>query len=153
MRMFPGWPFFHARLILLGIIVLAGCRREEDVPAAKYSWSGSAREECPSTQGAAETVELADLAALPTAYEGKFIRVEGYYYDYFEHAALHPEPEAEIYSGNFDEQVWVSNIDAEYSRQRVQLTGIFTAKSQGHGGQWPGTLCVVSVLKLPGTAG
>jgi len=150
MRIFTGWPLRHACLILLGMTVLTACHRMEDVPAKKYNWSGSALEECPSARGAAKTVELADLAARPTAYEGTFVRVEGYYYNYFEHAALHPEPEAEIYSGDFDKQIWVRGIDAEYSRQRVQLTGIFTAKSRGHGDQWPGTLCVVSVLKLPG---
>lgn len=141
-----------AWLVLSGMSALVGCRQEE-LPVTQRSLSSSKMEECPPARGIAKGVELADLAARPAAYEGKFIQVEGYYYDYFEHAALHPEPEAEIYSGDFSTQVWIHNIDHEYSEQRVQLKGVFTSKSNGHLGQWPGTLCVVSVLKLPSVGG
>lgn len=141
------WPLIRAWLVLSGMSALAGCRQEE-LPATQRGVSSS-KMECPQTRGAAKDVELADLSIRPAAHEGKFIQVEGYYYDYFEHSALHPEPEAGRYGGDFNTQVWIHNIDHEYSGQRVRLRGVFTSKSKGHLGQWPGTLCVVSVLKLP----
>ena len=104
---------------------------------------------CPEASAYVQSVALPDLVASPETYEGKSIRVAGYYYSYFEHSAIYPTPEHEPYSKSFATGAWVLGGDDDLTNQYVTMTGTFTKEFKGHLGQWPGTICVTSMAGAP----
>lgn len=104
---------------------------------------------CPEVSGVYEMSEIGDLIAEPTRFDGKAIKVSGFYHHSFEHQAIYPTPVTD----DFSRGVWVLDADDALKDQRVILRGVYVAGSKneaggwpggGHLGQWPGSICVHS---------
>ena len=100
--------------------------------------------DCPDSRHAALEVDMVDLVSTPEKFEGVKIKTVGFYYRRFEHSALYPDrrdPDTTLFS----EGVWLKGMHSftDLSDHRVRVEGEFTTKSQGHLGQWPGSICVL----------
>ncbi len=90
---------------------------------------------------------IADLTSEPERFEGKFVAVSGYYYQYFENSAIYSTIENKPYSHKFSDGIWLSGVGAEFGGMHINISGIFSQKVKGHLGQWPGTICVTSAIR------
>jgi len=107
------------------------------------SSSAIATGECPPAAGATVAASVSDLARSPARYELKLVRVTGYYRSSFEHSAIYASLPAASDPSPV-EGIWASPLPEGLDGQRVELLGYFTQSVRGHGGQWAGSLCVVS---------
>lgn len=88
-------------------------------------------------------VTIEQLLASPAKYEGRAVRFDGYYFRDFEHVGIYPAAE-DGPQFHTDRGLWVlEGLPERYIGRRVTVEGIFTARSHGHIGQWPATICNV----------
>ncbi len=101
---------------------------------------------CPSAPGSYEASTVAELTTHPERFNGKAIKVSGYYTHSFEHSAIYSTPQ-DPFSATFSEGLWtlMSTDKSPDSGDHVTLRGIYTTSTRGHLGQWPGSICVHSV--------
>jgi len=86
-------------------------------------------------------VTIEELLASPAKFEGRPVRIEGFYYSSFEHSAIYPNAEDGA-RFNTKRGLWVlEGLPERYKGKRVTVEGIFTARDHGHLGQWPATIC------------
>ena len=102
---------------------------------------------CPVASGAYAPVSIPQLIANPAAFDGKAVEISGYSISMFEHSAIYSTRQ-EPFSANFSEGIWtlISTDRNVSSEDRVTLRGIYTTKIRGHLGQWPGSICVHSIV-------
>jgi hypothetical protein len=102
---------------------------------------------CPVTSGTYVPVDIPQLIANPATFDGKAVEISGYHISLFEHSAIYPTRQ-EPFSTNFSDGIWtlISTNRNVSSERRVTLRGVYTTKMRGHLGQWPGSICVHSVL-------
>ena len=102
---------------------------------------------CPVASGVYATVSIPQLIANPAAFDGKAVEISGYSISMFEHSAIYPTKQ-KPFSANFSEGIWtLTSVDLSASSEKpVTLRGIYTTKIRGHLGQWPGSICVHSIL-------
>jgi hypothetical protein len=126
------------RIIAIFLLGLAGCSQYSGATQA------TASDACERQVTAPTRTSIVALLANPGQFEGKPIAVIGFYHESFEHSALYLSREDfrnSITSNGF----WVANkVPEPLNDHYVLLEGIFTAKSRGHLGQWPGVICGVS---------
>ena len=103
--------------------------------------------DCPVASGTYESVEIAELIANPAIFDGKAVEISGYHISSFEHSAIYPTPQ-DTFSANFSEGIWtlISTERNVGNKDRVTLRGVYTTKIRGHGSQWPGSMCVHSIV-------
>lgn len=86
-------------------------------------------------------VTIEQLLESPGKYEGRPVRIEGFYYWSFEHTAIYPNAEDGA-RFNTRSGLWVlEGLPHRYNGKRVTVEGIFTSGTRGHLGQWPATIC------------
>lgn len=102
---------------------------------------------CPKVDQPARKIILSDLSSDPDRYHGAAVRVDGYYYSYFEHSAIYPAPIPKPYNPEFDKGIWLLHAKPELNGEHVRVIGIFSSRIKGHLGQWPGSICVTSIAK------
>lgn len=137
--------FLVAAFVICGLLA---CKREEQQPSqfdinSLYAKYGCER---PATNPAPVTIEA--LVASPGTYDGKPVRVEGFYYRSFEHSAIYSHP-GDGEKHNTRNGLWVlGGIPKDLSGRRVTVEGIFTSKVKGHISQWPASMCAVRVVAI-----
>ena len=96
-----------------------------------------------------QEVTVEALLANPERFEGRSVRVEGYYYNRFELRALFSS-RVEPYASR-EPAVWVTGIPVfnHFSDRHVAIVGVYTSSERGHGSLWPGTLCALSAGVVP----
>ena len=127
------------RLAVVGLLALAGISC-----AANSS----------AMDGQPESVSLIRLIATPEAYDGKFVRVEGYLHNKFEDSALYlSKDDADYLVGQ--NGLWVTYGSVTYKQslaadgKPVLLEGTFNKSGHGHMGMFAGELKSVSrVMEL-----
>lgn len=128
------------KVLVISTILLAACtgsRQEQGMDSSK------ATEACESEPSNPQRISIAALLANPDAYEGKAVTVIGYYHGSFEHSAIYLT-QADFQHDVLTNGLWVTNVVPETLNNRyIMLDGIFTT-SQGHLGQWSGTICGIS---------
>jgi hypothetical protein len=137
--------------VIACLLALSACSRGAPMPAPAptelrhvrsvtdlYSEYG-----CTRTLSNPFMVTIEELLASPTRYEGKPVRIEGFYYSSFEHSAVYPNPD-DGPGSHTQRGLWVlEGLPKRYSGKRVTVEGIFTSGTRGHLGQWPATICNV----------
>ena len=125
--------------------LLVGCSPETVQVDAKTSDFLSMLD-CPFVSGVYEPVTITELIARPADLDEKPVKISGYFISSFEHTAIYPTQQ-EPFSATFSEGLWtlLNTNSRVVSGQHVTLRGIYTTKIRGHGGQWPGSICVHSV--------
>ena len=128
--------------VVAGTVLLLGCSAERVQVDAKTLRFLSLFD-CPTASGTYESTTISEIITRPAAWDGKPVKVSGYFVSSFEHSAIYPtkqDPFSAIFSGG----LWtLLSVDREIvSGQRVTLRGIYTTRVQGHGSQWPGSICV-----------
>ena len=90
-------------------------------------------------------VNMSDVTSRPKDFEGKNIRIVGYYYSNFEHDAIYPTQRDPIVS-DWGEGIWVYGLPRfpQAKGERIELVGIFSSQDRGHLDQWPGSVCAGS---------
>ena len=101
---------------------------------------------CPTPSGAYLPATIAELIANPGRFDGKAVKVSGYYLESLEHSAIYPILQDPL-SVAFSDGIWtLVSIDlSPSSGDHVVIRGVFTTTTRGHLGQWPGSICVHSV--------
>ena len=132
--------------MVIALLTLLACQRKTETASVVGSLKlrDIVVDGCPVPNTGPKRVTLIELASNPARYEGMFVSVSGYYYSYFERAALFGTPEEEPYAHRASEGIWLLRMDRALAGKRVQISGIFTTGIKGHLGQWPGSLCVVN---------
>ena len=131
------------------LLTLSACSREAPAPKPEpalvtrvnsitdlYAKYGCTR--APSNPA---MITIGELLRSPNRYEGKPVRIEGFYYSSFEHSAIYPNAGDGV---QFSTQngLWVlEGLPERYSGKRVTVEGIFTSGTRGHLGQWAATIC------------
>lgn len=89
-------------------------------------------------------VGIGELVAHPDQFEGRTVRVQGYYYNAFENSTILPT-QVDPYD-NIGNGPWVMGLPVfnQFSGRHVWMVGVFTQHVRGHLGQWPGTICASS---------
>ena len=102
---------------------------------------------CPIASGTYKPAKIADLIAHPELRDGKGVNISGYFTNSFEHVAIYPARQ-DPFSATFSEGLWMLlSTDHKISNgQRITVRGVYTTKIRGHLGQWPGSICVNSVI-------
>ena len=102
---------------------------------------------CPAASGTYALSTVSELIASPERFNGKAIKVSGYYTRSFEHSAIYSTPQDPV-SATPSEGVWtlISADRSISSGDRVMMRGVYTTKIRGHLGQWPGSICVHSII-------
>ena len=131
--------------VITFVLALSGCSREEPVPEnVSHSYTITdvyAKYGCTRMPSNPAMVTIEELLDSPNRYEGKPVRIEGFYYSTFEHAAIYPNPEDGPHSKT-QSGLWVlEGLPKRYSGKHVTVEGIFTSGTHGHLGQWPATIC------------
>jgi len=102
----------------------------------------------PTATGRPEAVSIVDLLARPDAYDGKFVRLDGFLHVKFEGTAVFMTKEhADYLMCKYG--LWVSFKDGDvkardFDCKYVLLEGIFNKANKGHMGLWSGELRDVS---------
>ena len=124
---------------VVGLALLAACVQ----PPTSISSSAIATGECPAAVGVPVPTSISELVQSPARYELKLVRVRAFYINGFEHSAIYGAmpSEGEPTPGL---GIWASPLPDRLNGQRAELVGYFTGSVKGHGGQWPGSLCIVS---------
>lgn len=91
-----------------------------------------------------QDVDIDELVAHPDQFEGRTVRVQGYYYNAFENTTILPT-QVDPYD-NIGNGPWVMGLPVfnQLGGRHVWMVGVFTQHVRGHLGQWPGTICVSS---------
>lgn len=135
-------------LLSLAALLLGG-------DSEKAAVSGvTASQPSPAASGMPEAVSILDLLARPDAYDGKFIRIDGFLHVKFEDCAVFMTKEhADYLMGKYG--LWVSFKTGEFIKQKdydckyVLLEGVFNKSGHGHMQLFGGELREVSrVLEL-----
>ncbi|RYG97875.1 MAG: hypothetical protein EON58_08680 [Alphaproteobacteria bacterium] len=111
------------------------------IQTAKQISSVPGEDACSRPIGEPDFISIATLLANPERYEGRPVGVIGFYHSGFEHSAiyLHRDDATQFIPTN---GFWLrGRIPDELRERYVSVSGIFTTKSRGHLGQWPGTIC------------
>ena len=133
---------------LLVLPLLASCERGNDPPTRYHDPSAIfAKYGCGKEPVAPKQVSIASLINDHSAYEGKAVVVDGYYFAKFEHSAIYPHlddgPQERTEIG-----LWVEgDVSERDSGRRISIEGIFTTGIRGHGGLWPGTICHARIIE------
>ncbi|TKR30546.1 hypothetical protein FCE95_10545 [Luteimonas gilva] len=91
-----------------------------------------------------EDISLIALLANPEKYEGKAVRVIGYYRSGFEQSALY------LNKSDYENDVWGNGIwiesggDIPTTAGYLLVSGIFTRSNRGHLGAYQGAICNLS---------
>lgn len=139
--------------VLVLICLLAGCMGNPGKSPEREA-DGKielAEADCVQVTGTARQIAIPDLIRNAGRYEGRAVSVTGYFSQYFEHSAVYPTREAEPYSHDSAEGIWIEGVHVPDGTSNRYLTfiGTFSAKNHGHLGQWPGTICVSAALTAP----
>lgn len=144
-------------MMLTGLLVLSACNKtpvqEESLTDSRASVLASM--ECLKVAGAPESVLLADLVRSPEEYDGKKVKVEGYYYSRFEHEGFYPTPRDPL-TARHSEGLWLTNMPAGDSAlldRNISIVGVVSALEKGHSGQFAATLCVLKAVSNVNTNG
>jgi hypothetical protein len=129
------------------LFLVMGCSSEDASVARKKievnnsSWLNS--EACRNYDAEGVEVSIADLISNPAQFEGKNVKVNGFYYSGFEHSAIYPS-RRDPATSSWNDGLWVYGLSAwvSFNNKRVTLSGVFSAKRKGHLGQWPGSICI-----------
>jgi hypothetical protein len=144
-----------AFLVALVVCILASLATLSlGVDSEKAKVSGDAAPQPPAAAtGQPEAVSIVDLLARPEAYDGKFVRVEGFLHVHFEGTALFMTKEhADYLMCKYG--FWVSLDEVKYPAKDfdgkyVLLEGTFNRANKGHMRLWSGELRDVSrVMEL-----
>ena len=129
-----------SRLLTVFAIALAGCSGSPKSSAI----SSADRNICDTPIKNPESVSIAALIGNPERFEGRPVRVIGFYHGSFEHSAIY------LNQADFQHQVapnglWVANtVPSNLNNKYIALEGIFTSKSRGHMSLWSGMICGVT---------
>lgn len=138
------------RIVLLALVSLllpaCGCPTSALDP---HRTAPTVNNECERHIGVPQSVALDELLANGHRYEGRAVSVSGYYLQAFEFSALYPDAGGDPYTRDLNQGIWVDGISPFFDghQAHVLLTGIYTQKSRGHLGQWPGSLCVARLRR------
>lgn len=139
---------------ILAVLLLASitnCSREDEQNVVAQSAVSESEifssEACLPPAPSSESVSIASLISNPSRFEGKSVVVTGYYYSRFEHSGIYPsrrDPD----TSEWDDGLWLYGLSPflKLDDRSVTVSGIFSSKNKGHLGQWPGSICVSSVL-------
>lgn len=104
---------------------------------------------CPDASGAYESTTIEQVIAEPARFQAKPIKVSGFYHVSFENSAIYPAPSAVM---DFRRGIWLLGRSGDdLIGRRVTVRGVYDPGSNdgrgrwpmgGHGGQWPGAICV-----------
>ena len=124
------------------LVGLVGCSGND-------SWAQFERKRYPGPEVCATPVEepkavsIVELLARPEKYEGRAVRVIGFYRNEFEHSAIYlhrEDAERSILANGF----WVLGSGlSSLGNRYIAIEGIFTASSGGHLSRLPATVCGV----------
>lgn len=140
--------------MLLAVLLLAittSCSREDrQVVNTQVAMRGSETlnaEACLPPAPTSESASIANLISNPSRFDGKSVAVTGYYYSRFEHSAIYPS-QRDPNTSEWIDGLWLYGLSPFLKRddRYVTVSGIFSSKDKGHLGQWPGSICVSSVL-------
>ena len=104
---------------------------------------------CPEPVGRPRKASISEITADPGAFHGVLVHITGHYHRSFEHHAIYPGPAPEPDEHTFEDGIWVLSGHDGLQGDHVEAVGYFTAKTRGHLGQWPGSLCVTSAAGAP----
>jgi len=127
------------------IALLSGCNAERvQVDAETSDFLKTAG--CPVVSGTYQLTTIPELIAAPDRLDGQAVRLSGYYVHSFEHSAIYPSPQ-DPFSANVSAGLWTevsvwSDFDSD---KRVTIRGVYVKGVSGHGGRWPGAICVHSI--------
>ena len=98
---------------------------------------------CPEGRGALLRVQLEQLLAHGDRYDGRIVLVTGYYSHSFEHSAIYATQQLDPYQRHFRDGIWVNGLSpfVDGNGQEILVSGVFSSKGRGHGGQWSGSVC------------
>jgi hypothetical protein len=102
---------------------------------------------CPIVSGTYQPATIPELIASPDRLDRQAVRISGYIVSSFEHSAIYPTPQ-DPFLANKSAGLWteMSVWRAVESDKRVTVRGVYIKGISGHGGQWPGSLCVHSIV-------
>jgi len=102
---------------------------------------------CPRSAEAPVYVPVRDLFAAAARYEGRKVRVRGYFRKGFERSALYESPEDRAWPPT--NSVWVEGTGPlnDFSSHYVTIEGTFTTRLRGHLAMWPGSVCRATVVE------
>ncbi|WP_447939824.1 hypothetical protein [Pseudoxanthomonas mexicana] len=126
-------------------LLLAGCSSERvqiDHETADFLSAFG----CPSASGLYTQTTISALTSEPERFNGKPVKVSGYYTRSFEHSAIYPTPQ-DPFSADFSKGIWtlMSTEASPKNGDSATLRGVYITSTRGHLGQWPGSICVHSV--------
>ena len=125
------------RLLVVLVVGAGGCADP------KVSAAPTPRDVCSLDVADPETVSIAALLANPDKFNGRAVRVFGFYHGSFEHSAIYLG-ETDFRNGLSPNGLWVaSGVPKSVNDQYILLEGIFSSGDRGHLGLWSGTICNV----------
>jgi hypothetical protein len=143
------WQFTAAYVVACAVAYFASVQilvwELAPIPAsAEASEQAFMTPHCVAVDQKPQDVGIGELRAHPDQFEGRMVRVQGYYYNGFEISTILPT-HADPY-GNAGNGLWVTGLPVfnQLSGRRVWMVGVFTQHERGHLGQWPGEICVNS---------
>lgn len=123
------------RLLAILAVGLAGCSPPGPVQAP------AAIDVCGLEVVEPETVSIITLLGNPEKFDGRPVRVFGFYHGSFEHSAIYLA-ENDFRHRLHANGLWVAGqVPDALNDQYVLLEGIFTAADRGHLGLWSGGIC------------
>lgn len=125
------------------LVVLAGCASCGGEP--KGVKEALNPEACPTSAEKPIPLKIADALANPSAFDGRYVSLDGYYCAEFELKALYEVPDC---TSRPESGLWLGGMSPFYDSRgsRVVVTGTFNAKMTGHLGKWPAGLCVAKLV-------
>ncbi len=140
-------------ICLLALIASCSHENEQKVSAQSAAAESEAfsSDACLPPAASSESVSIESLISNPTQFEGKSVVVTGYYYSRFEHSAIYPS-QRDPDTSEWHDGLWLQGLSpfSNLSDRSVTVSGVFSSKSKGHLGQWPGSICVSSVSPIKG---
>lgn len=125
------------RLLAILAAGLAGCAEPGRVEAP------ASVDVCARAVVEPETVSIVALLGHPEKFNGRPVRIVGFYHGSFEHSAIY------LAENDFNFRLranglWVAGqVPDALNNQYVLMEGIFSAADRGHLGSWSGGLCNV----------
>ena len=126
---------------LLIPIFFAGCASVPSTQLSSSANSESVELTCSRPVEDPAVISLVTLLANQDKYEGKAVQVVGYYTSGFEHTAIYLHQEDLVHMIRLN-SFWVEGgVPESLENHYISVQGIFTTKTHGHSGKWPGTIC------------